>query len=378
MGSKKQPLVEKRNRMHAVLVLEDGSVWQGNGFGAVGKTTGEVVFNTGMVGYVQCITDPSYYGQIVCQTYPLIGNYGICKNEFESDGPKISGYVISELCKNPEHYTSERNLEEWLESNGIPGIEGIDTRELTKTLRTKGTMLGLLKTSRKPINVERLLEEVKRVKDPNSRDLISEVTVKEPVTYQQGGKMAVVIDCGAKNGIIRSLLERGIETLRVPAAYQADRIMELDPDAVIISNGPGDPKKAKYVIKTVEKLIQYKIPLMGICLGNQILALALGCDTYKMKFGHRGQNHPVIELETRKCYITSQNHGYAIAPESVEESNVKITFVNANDRTVEGIEHRRLPIMGVQFHPEASPGPLDANFLFDRFIKIMSSANAKG
>lgn len=378
MGNKKQPLVEKKDRMHAVLVLEDGSVWRGNGFGAVCKTTGEVVFNTGMVGYVQCITDPSYYGQIVCQTYPLIGNYGLCKNEFESDGPKISGYVISELCRYPEHYTSERNLDEWLESNGIPGIEGIDTRELTKTLRTKGTMLGLLKTSRKPINVERLLEEVKNVKDPNDRDLISEVTVKEPVTYRNRGKMAVVIDCGVKNGIIRSLLERGIEISRVPATYQADRIMELGPDAVIISNGPGDPKKARYVIKTVEKLIQYKIPLMGICLGNQILALALGCDTYKMKFGHRGQNHPVIELETRKCYITSQNHGYAIVPESVEERNLKITFVNANDRTVEGIEHRRQPIMGVQFHPEASPGPLDVNFLFDRFIKIMSSANAKG
>jgi len=363
--------------MYAILVLEDGTVWQGNGFGAECKVTGEIVFNTGMVGYEQSITDPSYYGQIVCQTYPLVGNYGVCKKEFESDSPKIRGYIVSELCRNPSHYMSETGLNEWLESNGIPGIEGIDTRELTKVLRTKGTMLGVLKVSRKPINTERIIKEAKNVEAPNKIDLINEVTIKKPIRHSGSGKRVVVIDCGVKMGIIRALLARGIETIRVPARYNADKIMELSPDGVIISNGPGDPKKADYIIRTVENLIEYKIPLIGICLGNQILGLALGCDTYKMKFGHRGQNHPVINLETRKCYITSQNHGYAIIPGPLDERNVKITFVNANDGTVEGIEHKKLPIIGVQFHPEASPGPLDTNFLFNRFIKIMGSANAK-
>lgn len=372
---------ENKNRhdaLYAALVLRDGSVWQGTGFGGTGKVAGEVVFNTGMLGYTQSITDCSYKGQILCQTYPLIGNYGICSNEFESETPQIQGYVTYEACQNPSHYTSEMSLGQWLETTRIPGIQGIDTRELAKTLRIGGTMMGVLLVSEDEIDTSELLEEAKHAKDPNKSDLVKLVTIKKPINYPGKGNRVVVIDCGAKLGIIRSLMQRGVEITRVPAGYSADRIMGLGPDGVIVSNGPGDPKKVPYVVKTVKNLIEHKMPMLGICLGDQILGLAMGCDTCKMKFGHRGQNHAVMDTLSKKCCITSQNHGYTIDPDSVKDKDVKISFVNVNDGSVEGIEHERLPVCGAQFYPEASPGPVETKFIFDRFIKNMGNGHAKG
>jgi carbamoyl-phosphate synthase small subunit len=367
----------KKGDMRAALVLEDGSVWEGSGFGAPGVITGEVVFNTGMMGYTQSVTDPSYHGQILCQTYPLIGNYGVDSAEFESDSPKITAYIVYEACGAPSHHTSEMGLDRWLRMNRIPGIEGVDTREITKILRTRGTMLGAMSVSMQPPDIKRLISRAKSAKDPNERDLVSEVTVKEPVKYEGSGKRVVIIDCGTKLGIVGSLRERGAEVIRVPADWGADRITGLKPDGVVISNGPGDPKKVPYVVRSAKNLMEHGMPMLGICLGNQVLGLALGCDTYKLKFGHRGQNHPVMDTSTKKCYITSQNHGYAINPDSVSDKDVEISFTNVNDGTVEGIEHKKLKVFGVQFHPEARPGPVETGSLFDRFMKNMGDGHAK-
>ncbi len=350
----------------AYLILEDGSVFTGNSFGAHATVSGEVVFNTGMVGYTESITDPSYSGQILCQTYPLIGNYGVSRQDFESDGAKIEGYVVHELCNSPSHVTSEKNIDSFLRESGVPGISGIDTRALTKKLREKGAMLGVISTIE---GLDELKEKLKRIQDPNSADLVSRVTTKEPVLYAGNGKTVVVIDCGVKTNILRSLIARDLNIIRVPASFSADRIMALKPDGVVISNGPGDPKKVDYVIEATKELIEYKMPLFGICLGHQILALALGGNTYKLKFGHRGQNHPCMDVNTRRCYVTSQNHGFAVDPNSLKDA--RITFMNINDKTVEGIEHKALPAFSVQFHPEAAPGPTDTVFLFDKFVRMM-------
>jgi len=363
---------------HAALVLKDGTVWKGKGFGAPGTVTGEVVFNTGMTGYTQAVTDCSYKGQILCQTYPLIGNYGICSSEFESDGPKIQGYAVYEACSLPSHRTSEKGLAEWLAEAGIPGIQGIDTRELTKNLRVSGTMMGALYAGADPPDIGELARMAAQAQDPNERDLVAEVTIREPMHYPGKKENVVVIDCGAKLGIISSLLETGVSVTRVPASFTAGRIMDLRPDGVVISNGPGDPKKVQYVIDTVKALMEHRVPVFGVCLGNQILGLALGCDTYKLKFGHRGQNHPVMEASTGRCYITSQNHGFAIDRGSIAGSGARATFTNINDGTVEGIEHERLSAFGVQFHPEVRPGPLDTKFLLDRFVKHVGRRHAKG
>jgi len=344
--------------------LEDGSIWHGYSYGIEGKVEGEVVFNTGMVGYVESLTDPSYKGQILCQTYPLIGNYSFCKDFFESDGIKVEGYLVRELCALPSHYKSNKPLLKWLVKENIPYLEGIDTRELTKKLRVRGTMLGILCIG--DYDIKELKKKARCIWDPNKEDLVRKVTIKEPVIYGDGKKRIAVIDCGVKMGIINSLLERGMQVLRVPATFTAERIMDLSPEAVLISNGPGDPRKADYVIKTAKELVEYKIPLMGICLGHQIIALALGMQTYKMKFGHRGQNHPVI-MSNGRCFITSQNHGFAVKEERMKD--IEILFKSLNDNSVEGIRHKKMPIIGVQFHPEARPGPNDTNFLFDEFLR---------
>jgi len=355
----------------AVLVLEDGSVWKGKGFGAIAKVSGEVVFNTGMVGYPESITDPSYYGQILCQTYPLIGNYGVSSKWFESPKPMIKGYVVSEMCATPSHATSEKTLDLWLKENGIPGISGIDTRALTKRLRIKGVMLGILQTYEKKTDLDLLKEEAKNIPDPNERDLVSEVTTKEIKTYnKKGDKTIVLIDCGVKENIIRCLVKRNVKVVRVPADTDFKKIMSFSPSGVLISNGPGDPKKSEKAIRVVKKLMDSEMPVFGICLGNQILSLAAGGDTYKLKFGHRSQNQPCIEEKTGRCYITSQNHGFAVAPESLSKE-WKPWFTNANDRTNEGIMHRSKPWISVQFHPEASPGPVDTEFIFDVFLGVM-------
>ena len=361
----------------AVLVLEDGTLIKGVGFGAVKKVTGEVVFNTGMVGYTEALTDPSYKGQILMQTYPLIGNYGVCSKHFESDGPKVEGYIIRELCRQPSHHTSEKRLDEWLEEEGIPGIERVDTRYLTKKIRIQGVMRGILQVyeAGDEPDFQELLEESKRIPDPYERDLVGEVAVKEPYRMDCGGKIDVVlIDCGVKRSIVRSLLNEGLNVTVVPPTYDADRILDYEPAGIVVSNGPGDPKRCGAIVKTISSLIETNLPIFGICLGNQLISLALGGDTYKLKFGHRGQNHPCMDLKTKRCFITSQNHGFAVSEASLKDTGLEVTMINVNDRTVEGIRHKKKPIFAVQFHPEASPGPNDTYFLFREFKREVEKA----
>ncbi len=380
-------MVQEHNsseKKKAVLLLEDGTFFIGNGFGAAGKTSGEVVFSTSMVGYPEALTDPSYKGQILNLTYPLVGNYGVPPNDlnygiplyFESERIQVQGLVIHELCKEPYHWASTRTLDKWLSDEGIPGISGIDTRRLTKKLRTHGVMLGILrvyKEDEEP-NLDGLLQESKNIPDPNLTDLVGKVTVKEPVHYNVESKNTVVlIDTGVKNSIIRNFLKRGINVIRVPYDFSAKEILEYKPNGVVVSNGPGDPKKCVETINCVKELVE-KVPLMGICLGNQILTLAMGGETYKMKFGHRSQNQPALDLRTNRCYITTQNHGYAVDMNCLEKSPLECWFVNANDKSVEGIKHRSKPVFAVQWHPEASPGPYDTGFLFDTFSKMMEAA----
>jgi carbamoyl-phosphate synthase small subunit len=365
----------------AVLVLEDGSIFVGFGFGASKKVSGEIVFSTSMVGYPESLTDPSYKGQILTFTYPLVGNYGVPPYDkekgvlkyFESDDIKVTGYVIHELCKDPYHWASTRTLDQWLKEENIPGIYGIDTRKLTKKLRVKGVMLGILKVCEQDEEPEvpQLLKEAENVQDPNFIDLAKQVTVKEPIHYPSGGnKTAVILDCGVKYGILRNLIHRGFDVVRVPYDYSADQVMQYNPDGVMISNGPGDPKKCVKTIETVKELVNNDIPMMGVCLGTQILALALGGDTYKLKYGHRSQNQPALDLETGRCYITTQNHGYTVERDSLERTGLKAWFINANDKTIEGIKHKTKPAFALQWHPEASPGPYDTEFLFDKFQKL--------
>lgn len=368
----------------AILVLEDGTLFTGQGFGAARKITGEVVFSTSMVGYPEALTDPSYKGQILTLTYPLVGNYGVPPRDlsfglplyFESDRIQTSGLIIHELCKEPFHWASTRTLDKWLLDEGIPGICGVDTRRLTKKLRTHGVMLGILqvcKEGEEP-NVYELLKEAEHIPDPNLTDLVKEVAVKEPVHYKvKGDTTVVMIDTGVKNSILRNFLKRGISIMRVPYNFPAKQILEYKPDGVVVSNGPGDPKKCLQTIAATKELIE-KVPVMGICLGNQILMLAMGGETYKMKFGHRSQNQPALDLKTNRCYITTQNHGYAIDVKCLDKSPLECWFLNANDRTVEGIKHKTKPVFAVQWHPEASPGPYDTEFLFDTFTKMTEAS----
>lgn len=367
---------------NAVLVLEDGSVFIGRGFGFVKKVSGEIVFSTSMVGYPESLTDPSYYGQILTLTYPLIGNYGVpsCETQFgvpiyfESARIKVRGLVIQELCKRPSHYLSNRTLDEWLRDEEVPGIYGIDTRKLAKRLREKGVMLGILEVYEKEEepDIENLLKEVKNVPNPNEEDLVGRVSIREPIHYEFDGRRKIaLIDCGVKCVILRDLFKHRVDTIRVPYDFSAEEILEYHPNGVIVSNGPGDPKRCEKTIKTVRDLFSENISMMGICLGNQIMALALGAETYKLKYGHRSQNQPAYDLETGRCYITTQNHGYAVNSDSLKGTDLKVWFINANDKTVEGIKHKTKPLFGVQWHPEASPGPYDTEFLFETFLKML-------
>jgi len=354
-------------------VLEDGSIFNGYAFGASRPADGEVVFSTSMVGYPEALTDPSYRGQILCLTYPLVGNYGVpsfaetaegLPIHFESERIQTRGLIVHEVCREPSHYQSTRTLHQWLSDEGIPGVWGVDTRRLTRSLRERGVMLGRieydLSTPSSTIPIP----------DPNKVDLVSEVTTKEIVTYRPDSPQRVVlIDCGVKYGIIRNLLKRGLSVTRVPYTASTDDILQEDPDGLVISNGPGDPKTCTNTIRTIRELIDAGLPLLGICLGNQLIALAEGADTYKMKYGHRSQNQPVLDLETNRCYITTQNHGYAVDHDSVRHAGLKVWYINANDKTVEGIRHPTKPVWGVQWHPEASPGPTDTEFIFDLFAK---------
>jgi len=352
----------------AKLVLEDGTIFSGFSFGSETPASGEVVFNTGMVGYPETLTDPSYRGQIITFTYPEIGNYGVpgkqkenglLKN-FESEKIQASGLIVSNYSKQYNHSEAKQSLSEWLCEEKIPALYGIDTRALTKKLREKGVMLGKIEFSKKI-----------KFDDPNKRNLAAEASVKEPIVYhteKSRGKV-LLLDCGTKNNIVRSLLARNLEVVRAPWDFDAFN-SGIDFDGVLVSNGPGDPKKCIATIESVKKAMSKKIPAFGICLGNQILALAAGADTYKMKFGHRGQNQPCIEAKTKRCYITSQNHGYAVKASSLR-GKWREWFVNGNDETNEGIMHESGLFFGTQFHPEASPGPTDTAFVFDLFAKKM-------
>ena len=365
----------------AVLVLEDGSLFCGKGFGVAKQVSGEIVFSTSMIGYPEALTDSSYKGQILTLTYPLVGNYGVPPNDsengvlrhFESDGIKVTGLVIHELCTLPHHWESSKTLDEWLASENVPGICGIDTRKLVKKLRAKGVMLGTLKVCEEDEepDFDRLAKEVRKAQNPNLMDLVGEVTIKEPVYHEVGGNNKVVlIDCGVKYGILRSLLRRRVDVVRVPYDFSAKEILEYKPNGVVISNGPGDPKKCVKTMECVKELIEEDIHVMGICLGAQILALSLGGDTYKLKYGHRSQNQPALDLATRRCYITTQNHGYAVDPDSLRGTDLETWFINANDKTVEAVKHNSRRAFGVQWHPEAEPGPYDTEFLFDEFLKL--------
>jgi carbamoyl-phosphate synthase small subunit len=362
-----------------VLVLEDGSVFQGQGFGAETEISGEVVFNTSMMGYPELLTDPSYQEQIVVMTYPILGSYGVPPSSirgdggvplhFESDSVKVKGFVVHSLSR-PSHWSNQKTLDEWLIEQGVPGIFGVDTRLLTQRLRNKGTMLGVLKVSSSPFNSDLAAGRISTLLDPNKENLVEKVSPKEPI-YHDGNEQStiVIVDCGVKYGILRSLLAKGARVVRVPYDFPSNKILELNPRGVVISNGPGDPKIDLRTIETTRSLMETELPIMGICLGAQILGLAAGAETYKLKFGHRAVNHPCMDLETGRCFITTQNHGYTIDRNSLESTDFLANFVNINDKTVEGIRHRKKPILGVQWHPESSPGPYDTRFLFERFFE---------
>ena len=345
------------------LYLEDGTVFSGTSFAVNREVEGEVVFNTGMVGYPESLTDPSYCGQILVLTYPLIGNYGVPDEEpenglfknFESDKIQIQGLIICEYSDETYHWSASKSLATWLNKNSIPALQGIDTRALTKKLRTEGTLLGKISYE----NTTSL-----DIDDPNKRNLVAEVSITKPVEYSKGKKRIVLVDCGVKNNIIQSFLRRDITVIRVPWNYD---FLSLKTNGIVLSNGPGDPKMCPETVENVRRAMAGNIPILGICLGSQILGLAAGARTYKLKYGHRSHNQPVLKVGTDRAYITSQNHGFAVDNNSLGE-DWEALFININDNTNEGMKHKTRPFFSTQFHPEASGGPTDTNFLFDEFI----------
>jgi len=347
------------------LILEDGSVYHGCSFGYPCSSAGEVVFTTGMVGYPESLTDPSYRGQLVLFTYPLMGNYGVPDDfkedsllkHFESDNIHAKGVIISDYTDEHNHWNSCRSFGTWLNQHKIPGLYGIDTRALTKKLREQGVMLGKI-----------IIDEYIGFDDPNTRNLAAEVSVKERVVYQRGPTKVVIVDCGLKNNILRSFLRRDITVIRVPWDYD---FSQEKYDGLFISNGPGNPKHCRETIEHLKTALRDQKPIFGICLGSQLIALAAGADTYKLKYGHRSQNQPSLLVGSKKCHITSQNHGYAVDEDTLPE-NWQSWFRNLNDNTNEGIRHKTRPFMAVQFHPEANPGPIDTGYLFDEFIEAIN------
>jgi len=354
--------------MQARLVLEDGSLFTGSAHGAKGETWGEVVFNTSMTGYQEILTDPSYCGQILTMTFPLIGNYGINPEDFESRRPFLRGFIAREFCANPSNWRSVMTVGDFLKDNNIIAMDGIDTRAITRHIREKGAMKGILTTEDTPL--EAIIEKAKKLPGISEMDLIPEVTTEEIYSWENSGPHIVVIDVGLKLSIARSLHNTGCRVTIVPASLSAGDIMDLKPDGLMISNGPGDPQNAKEVVKAAQELAG-RIPMMGICLGHQIIALAMGAKTYKLKFGHRGSNHPVKDFFRDKVYISSQNHGFAVDEDSLPHG-LSVTQRNLNDDTVEGLQDNKLKITCIQYHPEAFPGPSDSHYLFDSFLEQLT------
>lgn len=347
------------------ICLENGDVFKGYSFGADGEVIGELVFTTGMCGYIETLTDPSYYGQIVMQTFPLIGNYGIIPDDFESKKPYLSAYIVREKCDNPSNFRCEETLDEYLKDNGIVGVYGVDTREITKTIRESGVMNAIITTN--PNNVD--MEKVKQYK---VTDAVKSVSTNKPALFpsEEHKYNVVLLDFGAKKNIIRELNKRGCNVAVMPYDTKAEDILKLGVDGIMLSNGPGDPAENTEIVEELKKLIG-KVPIFGICLGHQLLALAMGGETTKLKYGHRGVNQPVKNLATGRTYISSQNHGYAVISESVTDKGGEISYVNANDNTCEGVDYLDKLAFSVQFHPEACSGPHDTRFIFDKFINMM-------
>src|SRR3989338_1332401 len=370
--------------MKAFIALEDGTVFQGQSFGITGERTGEVVFNTSMMGYQEIMTDPSYKGQIVTMTYPLIGNYGINEEDIESSGPKVEGFIVKEKSRIRSNWRSSKDIDEYFKENNIIGIEGVDTRALTLHIRLKGAMKGIISTE--DSDPKSLIEKAKSATDMIGFDLVKEVTCEKPYKAEEiiketwgemvkdKGKQAhfkvVAIDYGIKYNILRCLIGAGCDVTVVPANTKAEKILSMNPDGVFLSNGPGDPAALTYAVEEIKKLIGKK-PIFGICLGHQLIGLALGGRTFKLKFGHRGANHPVKDMATGKIDITSQNHGFCVDIGSLDQKEVAITHINLNDNTVEGLRHKKFPLFCVQYHPESSPGPHDSRYLFKQFTDLM-------
>ena len=357
----------------AHLVLEDGTILRGLAFGADAQGQVEVVFNTSMTGYQEVLTDPSYAGQLVTLTYPLVGNYGINEEDFESKQIRVNGLIVKEHCRQPSHGRSVRTLHEFLLDQGIPGISGLDTRALTRRLRSRGVMKGMICAG----EPEAALERFNEAPSYGEMDFVREVTTDEmyqwdspEIELDPAAKYRIVVtDCGLKYNILRLLTQRGCQVIALPATTPAEEILALEPSGILLSPGPGDPQLLDYIVQNVSRLLG-QVPMMGICLGHQIVARALGAGTYKLKFGHRGGNHPVKDLATGRVYITAQNHGYAVSSEGLP-GGLEVSHINLNDNTVEGLVHREMPLFTIQYHSEASPGPRDSEYLFDRFLAMI-------
>lgn len=354
------------------LVLEDGTIYKGYGFGANVEKAGEVVFNTGLTGYQETLSDPSYNGQIVTFTYPLIGNYGINRDDFETINPSIKGMITREICKKPSNFRKEFTLDEVLKDLNIPGISGIDTRSLTRKIRDKGTIKGVITDL--CMDPNEVLERLRATQLPT--DQINQVSTKKSFSSSGRGNRVVLIDFGMKSGILRELNDRDCDVIVVPHNVEAKEILRLKPDGIMLSNGPGDPEDIPETIEMLKELIPH-VPIFGICMGHQLIALASGAKTYKLKFGHRGANHPVKNLITGKIDITSQNHGYSVDIDSLKGTDLELTHLSVNDKTCEGVRHKKYPVFSVQYHPEASPGPQDPNYLFDEFMANMDEYRKK-
>ncbi len=350
---------------NAYLTLENGKVFKAKSFGYEKEVTGEVVFTTAMTGYIETLTDPSYFGQIVTQTFPLIGNYGIISSDFESKKPCLRAYIVKNWCDHPSNFRCEQDIDTYLKENKIPGLYAIDTRELTKIVREHGVMNA-------KITYEEKSEDTDEIKKYKIENAVSSVTCEKEIVYKaENEKYRVVLwDFGAKENIVRELVKRNISVIRVPSVFDAQKIVSYKPDGIMLSNGPGDPAENTTIISELKKLCEYKIPTFGICLGHQLLALSQGAKTHKLKYGHRGANQPAKNTKTNRVYITSQNHGYAVVSDSLPE-NAYVSYINANDSTCEGIGYKNMPAFSVQFHPEASAGPCDTAFLFDEFLKLI-------